>query len=643
MKKSDIRILIVEDDESLGRALEQGLRRSGYNPKLVTSPSAAQRALALEEFQGMLVDCMLPRQSGVDFACEVHKNNEKIEVILTSGIYRDKTFARDAMIKTKAREFFNKPFDIEEVVQAFDNIFRTQIEIEQRPLFNLLSLDQYSLSDKIQALSKTPSVHGFDLPWVYCLLMEKNISGGLQITYADHRTATIRFDKGRIVDVIYTDSESYFGTLLIEKGFATPEQVQAILAEQKTKKLGEHLVDESLISPHAVDVVRYEQMVIRISKTIQDLDIELRFESGPVTESRVYIEGFKFTQLLSDWVCSKITASWLKSFYRPWLNHPLVFSANQNQLNIVQHLPAARVIADLGFTFDWPQTIDEIAMAHPNRSNEIYRAIHFLLVQRILRFGPKTVDAETTESKRIRLTRIWQDMQKQNLFEVLGVGRLAKFSDIDRNYRELAKVLHPDRMAESASDDLRELNKKVFEKITKAHATLSDESSRQNYLKTLEHGLADEILYAETTFEQATNLLKSQHFREARKLYEKILNMHGKRSDTIVYYLWALIKEKRHRSGREDLISQVQELMQTIAHEDRHSPQYFFVKGMYYELAGQIQHAYQTFKRVLSIDSEFVDAKKELSYIKQQYAHKKSSFTDELSVVVTKIFGRKTG
>ncbi len=643
MKKSDIRILIVEDDESLGRALEQGLRRSGYNPKLVASPAAAQRALAIEEIHGMLVDCMLPRQSGVEFAGEIRKTNEKMEIILTSGIYRDKAFSHDAMIKTKARAFFNKPFNLEEVVQTFDDAFRSLIEVEQQPLFELLSLDQYSLSDKLQALAKTPSVHGFDLPWIYCLLMDKNISGGLQITYSDGRTATVQFNKGRIVDVLYADSESYFGTLLVEKGFATSEQVQRMLDEQKTKKIGERLVDESLVSPHAIDVVRYEQMVIRISKTIQDLDVEIRFESSPVNEPIVYIDGFKFTQLLSDWICSKMNAPWFKIFYLPWLNHPLVLSANQNQINIVQHLPAGRVISDLGLTFDWPRTIDEITIEHPQRSSDIYRAIHFLLVQRILRFGSKTVDAETTENKRIRLNRIWHDMQKQNLFEILGVTRLAKYSDINRNYRELAKVLHPDRIPESAPDDLRELNKKVFEKITAAHETLSDETRRQIYLKTLEHGLADEILQAESMFEQATHLLKAQHFREARKIFEKVLKMTGKRSDTVVYYLWALIKEKRHRSNREDLISRVQDLLQTIAHEDRHSPQYFFVKGMSYELTGQIQHAYQTFKRVLSMDPEFFDAKKELSYIKQQYAQKKTSFTDELSVVVTKILGRKTG
>ncbi len=642
VKKSDIRILVVEDDESLGRALEEGFRRSGYSIRLVPSPSAAENALRLEEYHGMIIDCMLPRKNGVDLASEIKNSYPKIEIALTSGIFRDKAFAREALIKSKAREFFNKPFELSRVIQTFDEIFTPILDADQQPLFELLQLEQYSSNDKLHAVRQTPSIHGLDLPWVYSLLMDPHISGTLRIAYPDSRQAAIDFNKGKIANVHFADSESYFGVLLIEMGFASSEEIDRMLAKQQSKRLGERLVDESYISPHAIGIVRHEQMVIRLSKTIQDTNVEIQFDAKEI-ESDVFIDGFKFTQLLSDWACSKLSNEWLKSFYRQYVGNPLTASVNYNQANIVAHLPAARVFADLEMTLTWPRTIDQICADHMDRELDILRALHFFLLQRILRFGPKAVDKESIENKRIRLERIWQEMQDQNFFQILGVNKLAKQSEIQRCYRELAKVLHPDRLPDSVPADLRELSQKIFARITQAHSTLSDEAKRQAYTKTLEHGMADEILLAETKFEEGLRLLRSHQFREARKALEKVMKMHGRRSDVVVYYIWSLIKEKRHRADRSELANRAGDLMQTIAHEDRHNPQYFFVKGMYYELTGEIQRSYQAFKHALSLDPNFIDANKEITYIKQVYGKKKSTFTDDLSVVVTKILRRKTG
>ncbi len=642
MKKSDIRILVVEDDESLGRAIEEGLKRSGFNPKLVASPAAAEQTLRLEECHGMVIDCMLPRKNGVDFATEVRASHPRIEIVLTSGIFRDKSYARDAIIKTKAREFFNKPFELSKLIQTFDDAFAPVLEAEIHPLFQLMQRNQYSAAEKIDAIRLTPTVHGFDLPWIYSLLMDTNISGTLHVAYPDKLEAAVTFSKRRIIDVQYADTESYFGLLLVEMGFSSPEEVDQILSENTGKRIGDRLVDESFVSPHSIGIVRREQMVIRLSKTIQDTPVEIRFKTE-ICDSDIHIDGLKFTQLLSDWVCSKVTTEWLKTFYRQYLASPLTPGANYSQAGIVIHLPAARVFADFDLTLAWPRTIDDICAGRANRENDLLRAVHFFLVQRILRFEPKAIESEPLGAIRTRLTRIWQDMQDQDHFEILATNKLAKFSDINRNYRELAKILHPDRLPPSAPADLRQLNQEIFARITEAHSTLSDDTRRQMYTKALEHGHAEEILQAETKFEEGMRLLRSSQFHDARKALGKVLKMHGRRSDVGLYYLWALIKEKRHRADRTELSNKVRDVLQTIPHEDRHSAHYFFVKGMYFELIGQIQNSYQSFKRACSIDPEFTDAKKEMTYIKQIYGKKKNKFTDELSIVVTKILGRKTG
>jgi hypothetical protein len=83
--------------------------------------------------------------------------------------------------------------------------------------------------------------------------------------------------------------------------------------------------------------------------------------------------------------------------------------------------------------------------------------------------------------------------------------------------------------------------------------------------------------------------------------------------------------------------------MPQVAHEDRHGAKYYFIRGMFYELTGQVQKAYMNFKHAMSLDPFFEDAKREMNYIKQNYARNKTTFSDDFSQVVTKFFKKKTG
>ena len=121
------------------------------------------------------------------------------------------------------------------------------------------------------------------------------------------------------------------------------------------------------------------------------------------------------------------------------------------------------------------------------------------------------------------------------------------------------------------------------------------------------------------------------------------MKLKGHRSDTIVYLIWSLLKEKRNRSEHSELAERVSSLLSQVPHEDRHSPQYFFIKGMYYEIQGEVQKAYTNLKHSLALDPQFADAGREVAFIKRHYAGGSKSFSDDLSQVMTKLFGKKSG
>jgi DNA-binding response OmpR family regulator len=177
VKKADFKILIVEDDNTLGWAIEEALKRAGYSVTLCRNVDAAESALRLQEYHGLIVDCMLPKKNGVDLAQEIRKRlGEKLIVVLTSGVFKDKAFAKNAMASTGAVEFLFKPFDLDALLGIFEGHFKDVGESEGLAIHNLFSYEHLSANDRLIALHSTQFAHGFDLPWIFCLLSHPQIS-----------------------------------------------------------------------------------------------------------------------------------------------------------------------------------------------------------------------------------------------------------------------------------------------------------------------------------------------------------------------------------------------------------------------------------------------------------------------------------
>lgn len=644
MQKSDIRILIIEDDPTLGRAIAEGLTRSGYSTNLVSTPAQAQTTSDMTDYHGIVADCMLPQKSGVELATDIIKNSTLQPVlILISGIYKDPIFAMDAVSRTKAFAFLNKPFDILELINKFDTAFSHLIEHKREPLFEFMTQQQFSLNDKLNALAGTESLHGFDLPLVYTFLMDPQITGELSIYYEDRKKPTIiGFQNGTIHKVNHEDSQSYFGALLLEKGFVSARELQEALRTQGDVLVGKKLIENSSLSPHAVDIIKHEQMLIRISKTIVDAHVRIKFNVSTPISNSVHINSFLFTQLLNDWICSKITSKWLRSFYTPWLESPVVRGVEFGKINILKDLTVAASFSNILIREDWPHKLfDLISQNSQNKDEEddILRGLHFFTLQRVVAFGAKTQVVSNFEVKISRVKKLIQEYQNKNHYEVLNVSQKAQLRDIHSSYHDLAKIFHPDTLPPQSPAELKILTQNIFSIVTNAYQVLSNKTKRDEYNKILELGHAENILKAETSLEEALRFMQKNKNREARKTLEKLIKTQGARSDVIVYYLWALIKEKRRETDHYELAEQVEKYLNRVPHEDRHSAQYFLVKGMYYELTDQIQKAYQYLKHSSSLNPSFLDPKREIAYIKEHYANrKKTTFKDDVSVVVTQFF-----
>ncbi|MFD1912070.1 response regulator [Halodurantibacterium flavum] len=117
-----MRILIVEDDETLADGLTVGLRLSGFTPEHVATCADAREALGQDGFAGVVLDLMLPDGSGLDILGELRAKGSRLPVLLLTAL--DDVRDRIAGLDAGADDYLGKPFDLEELGARLRAILR---------------------------------------------------------------------------------------------------------------------------------------------------------------------------------------------------------------------------------------------------------------------------------------------------------------------------------------------------------------------------------------------------------------------------------------------------------------------------------------------------------------------------------------
>jgi DNA-binding NtrC family response regulator len=116
--RSDLRILVVEDETSVAAAVLDMLAQLGHRGRCVETVASALALLADSgQTDLVLSDVLLPGgESGLDLARQVRDRHLGVPVILTSGYGG----AMTQRLSTMDLPFLHKPYRIETLQQAID-------------------------------------------------------------------------------------------------------------------------------------------------------------------------------------------------------------------------------------------------------------------------------------------------------------------------------------------------------------------------------------------------------------------------------------------------------------------------------------------------------------------------------------------
>lgn len=117
-----MKILIVEDQERLGRFLKNGLSEHAYTVGLVGSCAAARDALCETHYDLIILDLGLPDGDGMDLLRQWRKSGFNEPVLILSA--RDTVEDRIKGLDIGADDYLPKPFSLEELLARARSLLR---------------------------------------------------------------------------------------------------------------------------------------------------------------------------------------------------------------------------------------------------------------------------------------------------------------------------------------------------------------------------------------------------------------------------------------------------------------------------------------------------------------------------------------
>jgi len=131
-----MRLLIVDDDAKFRSSMQEGLNENGFS--CTTAHDAAQAQLLIsrgEEYDLILLDVMMPMQSGWKFLEWLRSGGDRTPVIFVTG--RHSVDERVKGLKLGADDYIIKPFEFPELLARLEAVSRRHHENAQLKIADL--------------------------------------------------------------------------------------------------------------------------------------------------------------------------------------------------------------------------------------------------------------------------------------------------------------------------------------------------------------------------------------------------------------------------------------------------------------------------------------------------------------------------
>ena len=190
-------ILIVDDDDRIRELLREYLQNNNFYTTTAKDSQDAKKKISLLKFDLIILDIMMPGQSGLELTREIKEKSDQPIILLTA---MGETSDRVSGLETGADDYLPKPFEPKELLLRIKNILkRIKSGKNLNPVLKFgdirVDLEKMSIKSK-KGITKLNTAEK--------ALLEKMILSVGQIFQRNQISQIIKLTKERAVDVMIT-------------------------------------------------------------------------------------------------------------------------------------------------------------------------------------------------------------------------------------------------------------------------------------------------------------------------------------------------------------------------------------------------------------------------------------------------------
>lgn len=136
-----MKLLLAEDERSLSKALMAILEHNGYTVDAVYDGVEALEYLEMGEYDGLILDIMMPRMDGMTALQKIREQGNQIPILMLTA--KSEVDDKVAGLDNGANDYLTKPFASKELLARIRAMTRTQtVAVTSVLQFGNISLDQ---------------------------------------------------------------------------------------------------------------------------------------------------------------------------------------------------------------------------------------------------------------------------------------------------------------------------------------------------------------------------------------------------------------------------------------------------------------------------------------------------------------------
>lgn len=167
------KILLVEDDPSLGFVIKDNLEMKGYQVTLCNDGESGETTFHQDSFDLCILDVMMPRKDGFTVARNIRKKDTQVPILFVTA----KSMLEDKVegFNAGGDDYITKPFSVEELQMRIEVFLRRTTRDHAETVFRLgqFTFDSSNLTLTNQSSTKTLTQKESDVLGLLCKNRER--------------------------------------------------------------------------------------------------------------------------------------------------------------------------------------------------------------------------------------------------------------------------------------------------------------------------------------------------------------------------------------------------------------------------------------------------------------------------------------